>query len=99
MRRAAIERPAISFSSPQYPNVRWRANREPLSLPRLTNACAFAVHILTSAGAALALAALVYAAGAQWTAMFLCLGIALIIDGIDGTIARHVNVAEVLPRW
>jgi phosphatidylcholine synthase len=68
-------------------------------LPRLTNACAFAVHILTSAGAALALAALVYAAGAQWTAMFLCLGIALIIDGIDGTIARHVKVAEVLPRW
>jgi phosphatidylcholine synthase len=68
-------------------------------LPQLTKACAFAVHILTSAGAALALAALVYAVAAQWTAMFLCLGIALIIDGIDGTIARHVKVAEVLPRW
>jgi phosphatidylcholine synthase len=68
-------------------------------LPQLTKARAFAVHILTAAGAALALAALVYAVAAQWTAMFLCLGIALIIDGIDGTIARHVKVAEVLPSW
>ena len=31
--------------------------------------------------------------------MFLCLGIALIVDGIDGTIARALKVAEVLPRW
>jgi len=70
-----------------------------LSLPQLTKARAFAVHILTAGGAALALAALVYAVAAQWTAMFLCLGIALFIDGIDGTIARHVKVAEVLPSW
>jgi phosphatidylcholine synthase len=68
-------------------------------LPQLTKARAFAVHIFTSAGAAFALAALVYATAAQWTAMFLCLGVALIIDGIDGTIARYVKVAEVLPRW
>jgi phosphatidylcholine synthase len=31
--------------------------------------------------------------------MFLCLGIALIVDGVDGTIARWLKVAEVLPRW
>jgi phosphatidylcholine synthase len=68
-------------------------------LPQLTKARAFAVHILTAGGAALALAALVYAVAAQWTAMFLCLGIALFIDGIDGPIARHVKVAEVLPSW
>ena len=68
-------------------------------MPQLTKARAFAVHILTAGGAALALAALVYAVAAQWTAMFLCLGIALFIDGIDGTIARHVKVAEVLPSW
>jgi phosphatidylcholine synthase len=68
-------------------------------LPPLIQARAFAVHIFTAAGAAFALAALVYAVAAQWPAMFLCLGIALIIDGIDGTIARHVKVAEVLPRW
>src|SRR5438034_1480371 len=60
---------------------------------------AFAVHVFTAAGAALALAALVYAVRGQWAAMFLCLGIALIVDGIDGTIARRLKVAEVLPRW
>src|SRR5215475_12929600 len=35
----------------------------------------------------------------QWALMFLCLGGALFIDGIDGTIARRLNVAELLPRW
>src|SRR5262244_2337699 len=60
---------------------------------------AFAVHVFTAAAAALALAALVYAVRGQWAAMFLCLGIALIVDGIDGTFARKLKVAEVLPRW
>jgi phosphatidylcholine synthase len=60
---------------------------------------AFAVHIFTAAGAALALGALMYAVRGQWAVMFLCLGIALIVDGVDGTIARWLKVAEVLPRW
>ena len=60
---------------------------------------AFAVHVFTAVGAALALAALMYAVHGQWAAMFLCLGIALIVDGVDGTIARGLKVAEVLPRW
>jgi phosphatidylcholine synthase len=60
---------------------------------------AFAVHVLTAAGAALALAALVAAVHGAWALMFLCLGIALIVDGIDGTLARAVKVAELLPRW
>jgi phosphatidylcholine synthase len=70
-----------------------------LLLPPFIKACAFGVHIFTSAGAAFALAALLYATAAQWTAMFLCLGVALVIDGIDGVIARHLKVATVLPRW
>ncbi len=57
---------------------------------------AFAVHVFTAAGAALALAALIYAVRGQWPAMFLCLGIALIVDGVDGSIARWLKVAEVL---
>jgi phosphatidylcholine synthase len=68
-------------------------------MPPYTQARAFAVHVFTAAGAALALAALVYATRGQWTAMFVCLGIALIVDGVDGTIARWLKVAEVLPRW
>jgi phosphatidylcholine synthase len=76
------------------------------SIPRVTSedsmlirTRAFAVHIFTAAGAALALVALLYAARGQWPGMFLCLGIAMIIDGVDGTIARWLKVAEVLPRW
>jgi phosphatidylcholine synthase len=68
-------------------------------VPPIREARAFAVHIFTATGAALALAALVYAVRGQWAAMFLCLGVALIVDGIDGTIARTFKVAEVLPRW
>ena len=31
--------------------------------------------------------------------MFFCLGLALIVDGVDGPLARAFKVAEVLPRW
>jgi phosphatidylcholine synthase len=68
-------------------------------LPPVSEARAFAVHIFTAMGAALALGALFYAVRAQWTAMFVCLGAALIVDGVDGTFARALKVAERLPRW
>jgi phosphatidylcholine synthase len=68
-------------------------------LTLLDYARAFAVHVFTAAGAALALVGLLAAAQGAWEAMFLCLGIALVVDGIDGTIARAVKVAELLPRW
>jgi phosphatidylcholine synthase len=57
------------------------------------------VHILTASGAGLALLALLAAAEADWQAMFLWLGIALIVDAIDGPLARSIQVATVLPRW
>ena len=60
---------------------------------------AFAVHVFTACGAACALLALIAAASADWTLMFLWLGVALIVDGVDGTFARHLQVAELLPRW
>ena len=60
---------------------------------------AFAVHVFTAFGAALALLALVLATGGHWAAMFFCLGLALIVDGVDGPMARRFKVAEVLPRW
>lgn len=60
---------------------------------------AFVVHIFTACGAALAFLALILATGGHWAAMFLCLGAALIVDGIDGPLARAFKVAEVLPRW
>jgi phosphatidylcholine synthase len=69
----------------------------PQSMP--PHAAAFAVHIFTALGAACALLALIAAVRADWPAMFVWLGIALGIDGVDGTFARRLRVAEVLPRW
>jgi len=60
---------------------------------------AFAVHVLTASAAAWALLALVAAVRAEWVRMFLWLGLALVIDGVDGTLARRLRVAELLPRW
>jgi phosphatidylcholine synthase len=60
---------------------------------------AFAVHVFTATGAAIAFLALILATGEHWAAMFFCLGFALIVDGIDGPLARAFKVAEVLPRW
>lgn len=60
---------------------------------------AFAVHVFTACGAACALLALVAAVRADWPQMFVWLGVALFIDGVDGTFARRLRVAHVLPRW
>src|SRR6202165_191718 len=60
---------------------------------------AFAVHVFTACGAACALLALLAAVRADWAIMFVWLGIALVIDGVDGTFARRFRVAELLPRW
>src|SRR5262245_52800322 len=65
----------------------------------LQRACAFAVHVLTASGAACALLALISATNEEWALMFLWLGLALSIDGLDGTAARYARVSEVLPRW
>jgi phosphatidylcholine synthase len=60
---------------------------------------AFAVHIFTASGAGCALLALIAAVHTEWPQMFVWLGIALFIDGIDGTLARRLRVTELLPRW
>ena len=64
-----------------------------------TTVRAFSVHVLTASGVAFAFVALILATGGQWAAMFVFLGLALIVDGIDGPLARAFKVAEVLPRW
>jgi phosphatidylcholine synthase len=60
---------------------------------------AFTVHIFTATGAALALLALILAAGGHWAGMFFCLGMALVVDGLDGPMARAFEVDKLLPRW
>ena len=55
------------------------------------------VHLLTASGAALAFLAAVAAARGAWQLVFLCLGAALIVDGIDGPLARAARVKDRLP--
>lgn len=63
-------------------------------MPQLT---VWAVHLLTASGAGLALVAAVAAANDSWQVVFLCLGIAFVIDGVDGPLARWARVKERLP--
>ena len=60
---------------------------------------AFSVHLLTASGSFLAFLSLVAASEQRWTAMFWWLGLALLVDGIDGPIARRLQVKEILPTW
>ncbi len=43
--------------------------------------------------------ALLEAVREHWSMMFVWLGLALFVDGIDGPLARRFNVADVLPDW
>lgn len=62
-------------------------------------AAAFSVHVFTAFGGAIALLAMLEAVREHWAAMFQWLGVALIIDAIDGPIARRLRVKDVQPNW
>jgi phosphatidylcholine synthase len=64
-----------------------------------TRAAAFSVHIFTALGAGVALIAMLEAVREHWAAMFAWLGVALVIDAVDGPIARRLNVARLQPNW
>jgi phosphatidylcholine synthase len=74
---------------------------EPVS-PRLSarmRAAAFCVHIFTAMGAGVALLAMLEAVREHWANMFGWLGVALIIDAIDGPLARKLDVVRLQPNW
>ena len=73
-----------------------RTKRRQVTWPQ---AKAFSVHLLTASGSFLAFLSLVAASEERWTAMFWWLGLALFVDGIDGPIARKLEVKEILPTW
>lgn len=60
---------------------------------------AFAVHVLTASGAVCGLLALHHATRQEWSLTFLWLGVALIIDGADGPLARRAGNALHWPRF
>ena len=60
---------------------------------------AASVHLLTASGAVLALLALRAVHDGDWQMMFVWLGAALIVDAVDGPLARLLAVKTVLPRF
>ncbi len=72
---------------------------ESSSISPRTRAAAFSVHIFTAMGAGIALIALLEAVREHWAAMFGWLGAALVIDAIDGPLARRLDVVRVQPNW
>lgn len=73
--------------------------QEPRIASPSARAMAFAVHVFTALGAGVALLAMLAAVRGQWAAMFAWLGVALVIDGLDGPLARRLDVAGLLPDW
>jgi phosphatidylcholine synthase len=80
--------PMDQISQPNSPSVSWRMR-----------AAAFCVHVFTAMGAGVALIAMLEAVREHWASMFGWLGVALIIDAIDGPIARKLDVMRLQPDW
>jgi phosphatidylcholine synthase len=60
---------------------------------------ALAVHAFTASGIVFAMLAAFAAYNLEWTAFFSWLGLALVVDGVDGPIARRVSVERRLPTF
>lgn len=64
--------------------------------PRFKALC---VHLLTATGSVLSMLAMLAAVNERWDMMFLWLVVALIVDGIDGPLARHYHVKTNWPTY
>ncbi len=60
---------------------------------------ALAVHLLTATGAVLSMFAMLSAAEEKWSQMFVWLVVALIVDGIDGPLARRYDTPKNFPTY
>ena len=58
---------------------------------------AYFVHMFTATGAVFAMLSMLAAVDAEWSLMFLWLVVALIVDGIDGPMARKYDVKTKAP--
>ena len=60
---------------------------------------ALSVHLLTATGAVLSMFAMLAAVEGKWSLMFLWLVLALLVDGIDGPLARRYDVETNWPTY
>jgi phosphatidylcholine synthase len=75
------------------------SQQDSLKTTAAVRAAALSVHVFTAFGGAVALLAMLEAVREHWAAMFQWLGVALVIDAIDGPIARRLKVKDVQPNW
>ena len=60
---------------------------------------ALSVHLLTATGAVLSMLAMLAAVEEKWDLMFLWLVVALVVDGVDGPLARKYDVKSNWPNY
>jgi len=60
---------------------------------------ALSVHLLTASGAVLSMFAMLAAVEGEWSLMFLWLVVALIVDGVDGPLARRDDTEKNWPTY
>jgi len=60
---------------------------------------ALSVHLLTATGAVLAMLAMLEAVDHKWSLMFLWLVVALLVDGVDGPLARRYDTKRNWPLY
>ncbi|PTV93879.1 CDP-diacylglycerol-choline O-phosphatidyltransferase [Rhodobacter aestuarii] len=60
---------------------------------------ALSVHLFTATGAVLSMLAMLAAVEEKWSLMFLWLVVALVVDGIDGPLARRYDVKTNCPTY
>ncbi len=60
---------------------------------------AWAVHVFTASGVAWGFLALLAISRQQWMAALAWMGLAMLVDAADGTLARRLRVAQALPGF
>jgi phosphatidylcholine synthase len=101
-------RPAHCLPAADVPTV--HGSREHIALAQISlvqkqvekhqnAAIALSVHAFTASGIVLAMLAAVAAWRLDWQAFFLWLGLALVVDGVDGPMARRFHVESRLPTF
>jgi phosphatidylcholine synthase len=60
---------------------------------------ALSVHLFTASGAVLSMLAMLAAVEEKWSLMFLWLVVALLVDGLDGPLARRYEVQKNWPTY
>ena len=84
---------AVRCNGPVEP-AEFRRRRSPRA-----RAAAFSVHIFTATGRGHWLIAMLEAVREHWAAMFAWLGLALVVDALDGPLARRLDVERLQPNW